>query len=96
VFEHLFSHLLRNDNQLLKLLSGENREVFMPYFTAQLHTLVQKQSQQFPKPDGVPEDFWISHIASSFIQALLWWQSHGRTQTPAQITEYFMRVICIQ
>ena len=93
VFEHLFSHLLNNDNQLLRLLSGENRDAFLPYFTAQLKGLIRQQADQFPKPEGVPEDFWFSHISAGFIQALVWWQTHGRTHTPAQITEFFIRSV---
>jgi AcrR family transcriptional regulator len=89
VFEHLFYHLQNNDNQLLCLLSGENRQVFMPYFIAGLRQLIQNQIAQFPKPSSLPDDFWRSHVTAAFVQTLQWWVANGMAQTPKQITAYF-------
>ena len=93
VFEHLFRHLQNNDNQLLRLLSGENQDVFLPYFTAGLLELVKSQSQLFPKPDGVPLGFWNAHIAATFVQTLRWWVDNGMKETIAQINFYFNAAI---
>lgn len=93
VFEHIFRHLQNNDNQLLKLLSGENREVFLPYFTAGLMDVIRKQSEEYPAPDGVPLDFWQAHIAASFVQTLRWWVDHGMVQTPEQIANFLNAVL---
>lgn len=93
VFEHIFRHLQNNDNQLLKLLSGENREVFLPYFTTGLMDVIRKQSEEYPAPDGVPLDFWQAHIAASFVQTLRWWVDHGMVQTPEQIADCLNTVL---
>ena len=93
VFEHIFRHLQNNDNQLLKLLSGENREVFLPYFTAGLMDVIRKQSEEYPAPDGVPLDFWQAHIAASFVQTLRWWVDHDMVQSPEQIADWLNTVL---
>lgn len=92
-FEHIFRHLQNNDNQLLKLLSGENRDFFLPYFTAGLMDLIRQQCEEFPAPTGLPLDFWQAHIAASFVQTLRWWVDHGMEQSPEEITAYFRKVI---
>ncbi len=93
VFEHLFRHFQNNDNQLLRLLSGENREVFLPYFTAGLSDLIRRQDGDFPAPDGIPTDFWQAHIAATFVQTLRWWVENGMRQSSEQITSYFYKAI---
>ena len=93
VFEHLFRHLQNNDNQLLRLLSGENRGVFLPYFTAGLAELISRECSKFPTPQGLPADFWQAHIAATFVQTLRWWVDHGMHEPPEQITSYFLGVI---
>lgn len=93
VFEHLFFHLQNNDNQLLRLLSGENREVFLPYFTAGLSALIENQSHVFQKPAELPTDFYHAHIAATFVQTLRWWTDHGMQESTSQITSYFMRAV---
>ena len=93
VFEHLFMHLQNNDNQLLRLLSGQNREVFQPYFTAGLFNLISRQSREFPKPDGIPAEYWYAHVAAAFVQTLHWWVDHGMEQTPDTITLWFTAAV---
>ena len=95
VFEHIFRHLQNNDHQLLKLLSGENREVFLPYFTAGLMDVIRQQDEIYPVPNELPEDFWHAHIAATFVQTLRWWVDHGMQQTPEQITVYFEKVLIL-
>ncbi|MBQ3055683.1 MAG: TetR/AcrR family transcriptional regulator [Oscillospiraceae bacterium] len=90
VFLHLFSHLMRNDNHILKLLSC-NHDLFLRYFTEQLKEIVQSQLPMFEnrKSEKLPEEFWIDHIASVFIQTLRFWLETGRKESPETLTEYF-------
>ena len=92
-FEHLFRHLQSNDNQLLRLLSGENRELFLPYFSDDLKSLVRANMDQFPKADALPADYWEDFIVSAFVQTMRWWAEHGKEQSPEEITAYFMRAV---
>ena len=43
VFLHLFQHLQKNDNNILKLLSCQNNELFLGYFKANLMKLIKKE-----------------------------------------------------
>lgn len=94
-FLHLFQHLQKNDNNLLILLSGQNRELFLPYFKENLKQLIENQTQLFDhkKCGNLPESFWVNHIASTFVETLKWWADHGQKESPETITEYFHRVL---
>ena len=91
VFLHLFSHLMKNDNHILKLLSCENNELFFGCFTEQLKEIVKSQLSLFEKrkSEKLPEAFWVDHIASVFVQTLRFWVEHGKSESPETLTEYF-------
>ena len=91
VFLHLFQHLRRNDNHILQLLSCPNNDLFLQYFKEHLQILVAQQLTAFAarKDPRLPEDFWVNHIASTFVETLRWWVENGMQETPETITEYF-------
>lgn len=91
VFQHLFVHLQKNDNGVLRLLSCRNNELFLGYFKTHLRALVVSQLARFEarRDPKLPESFWINHIAATFIETLRWWIENGMQQTPQTITEYF-------
>ena len=47
VFLHLFKHVKENDNNICKLLSSNNNEIFLEYFKTGVKTLVVKQKSEF-------------------------------------------------
>ncbi|MBR5518572.1 MAG: TetR/AcrR family transcriptional regulator [Clostridia bacterium] len=91
VFLHLFRHLQKNDNNILELLSGQNNELFLNYFKTNLLKLAESQLQSFEmrKNEKLPDDFWINHIASTFVETVKWWVETGMKESPETITEYF-------
>ncbi len=91
VFLHLFQHLQKNDNHILDLLSCRNNELFLRYFKTDLQNLVKNQLSQFDyqKSRALPENFRINHIASVFVETVLWWVNNGMRESPETITEYF-------
>ena len=95
VFEHLFAHIGRNDNNILRLLRCRNNELFLGYFKENLRKIAQDQLSQFAhrKAPQLPEDFWVDHICDTFVQTLRWWISQDLRQTPEQITEYFFLAV---
>lgn len=95
VFLHLFLHLQKNDNHILDLLSGQNNGLFLGYFKVELKKLVQSQLFQFAhrKEERLPEDFWIDHIAGTFVETVRWWLENGKKETPEKITEYFFLAV---
>ena len=91
VFLHLFQHLQKNDNNILKLLSCRNNELFLHYFKLNLQKLVESQLPSFAsrKDEKLPESFWVKHIASTFVETVRWWIDNGMQESPETITEYF-------
>ena len=95
VFLHLIQHLQRNDHNILRLLSSQNNELFLQYFKSNLLRLVESQLPLFAarKSDKLPRSFWISHIASVFVETLRWWIENGMEQSPETVTEYFFLAV---
>lgn len=91
VFLHLLQHLQKNDNQILELLSGQNNELFLHYFKINLQKLVVSQLPLFEtrRSKRLPEDFWVNHIASTFVETIRWWVEQGMIESPETIAEYF-------
>lgn len=95
VFLHLLQHIERNDNNILKLLSGKSNELFLRYFEENVRKLSESQINLFHerKPIELPEDFWREHISSSLINSIRWWISRGMKESPETVTKYFLMSI---
>ena len=95
VFLHLFQHLQKNDNNILGLLSCQNNELFSQYFKRNLRELVTSQLSLFEirKSEKLPDDFWINHITSTFVETIKWWTDNGMKESPETITEYFFLAV---
>lgn len=94
VFLHLLRHLEKNDNSISTLLVGENNELFLGYFKNELIKLVslQNDTTNIAKSKNVPEDFWINHVSSSFVECVRWWLSCKNKETPEKVYDYFIKV----
>ncbi len=93
VFLHLFEHLQKNDNQILELLSSPNNELFLGYFKTGLRKLVENQLDTFKTKSDLPQDYYINHIASTFVETVRWWIENKTELSAQQITEYFLSVL---
>ncbi len=94
-FLHLFKHIKKNDNNLYRLLSSKNNELFFSYFKEGVTALVIKNLHLFKdkKPSIIPDNFWVNHISSVFIETLRWWINDDATLSPSIITEYFFLTV---
>lgn len=95
IFSHLFEHIQKNDNNIRKLLSCKNNELFLEYFRIGVKSLIQKRIHDFEnkKPTIIPDDFWVEHISNTFIETLKWWFENDMKESPELITEYFLQTI---
>lgn len=95
VILHLLQHLQRNDNRILDLLSCENNELFLRYFKDNLNILIRKQSHLFSngKEKNIPNDYWINHVTSTFVETVRWWIANGMKEDPETLSTYFLAVI---
>lgn len=94
VFCHLLQHLERNGN-LVRLLCGENGDLFQRYFKESLNELVRTQvmgNAGGGDPD-LPREFLVNHISGSFVEMVLWWLKGNRQYTPEELDRYFGAVI---
>ncbi len=91
VFLHLLTHLKRNDNNILKLLSGQNNELFLRYFKDNLGELVSERLYLFEgrKAEKIPDSLWEHHICSTFVETVRWWIEGGMKESPETVREYF-------
>lgn len=91
VFVHLFRHLQKNDNHILTLLRCPSNALFQEYFKTGLRELVMREQGLFEarKSKKLPEDFWLEHICSVFVETLRWWSANGMKERPEEIAEYF-------
>ena len=94
-YVHLFRHLQKNDNYIRELLSSQNNELFLHYFRSSLTAYVRERLSLFEgrKNPGLPDDFWVHHIASTFVETVRWWIQGGMQQSPEQITKYFFMAV---
>ncbi len=95
IYLHLFRHLEKNDNNILDLLSSENNDLFMHYFKSGLAKLISSQPDTYENSglQGLPDDFRVNHIASTFVETVRWWVENKMQQSPEEITGYFMIAI---
>lgn len=95
VFLHLFQHLQKNDNHILDLLSSQNNQLFLRYFKTGLVQVAENQLDTFKtsKSQELPKDFWINHIASTFVETVRWWIDNKMQQPPEVINNYFLLAI---
>ena len=94
-FLHLFQHIQNNDNNIAKLLTCQNNELFFGYFKNGVKRLVLQHISDFEnkKPDILPMDFWVHHVTATFIETLRWWLQNQMQQSPEMITEYFLQSV---
>ncbi len=92
---HLLQHLQKNDNNILELLSCDNNELFLRYFKENFKKLIQKQPQIFgnKKSNEIPDDYWVNHISSTFVETVIWWLDCGMKESPETLSNYFLSVL---
>ncbi len=95
VFLHLFRHIKNNDNQICRLLTGQNNDLFLRHFKEGLCLLIKTQHPLYEeaKKLALPQDFWVNHIMSTFIETVRWWTEHGTKEPPETVTNYFLLAI---
>lgn len=94
IFCHLLQHLEKQNN-MVRLLCGENGDLFQRYFKDSLNELVRAQvigSTGSRNPD-LPLEFLVNHISGSFVEMVLWWVKENRQYTPEELDRYFCMVI---
>lgn len=95
VFCHSLKHLQENDHNILRLLACESNAIFLGYFSRMVEAIVRSQLplEKLAARRGVPEEFLLQYIASSYISMVKWWLKNCPELPPQELAEYFHRVI---
>ncbi len=95
IFLHLLIHVQENNQNIASLLSSSNNEIFMRYFKNDLNKVILAQygDTDLMKRSGLPQDYLVNHISSSFVETVYWWIDHKMKETPETIEKYFMAMI---
>ena len=95
VFIHLLQHLQKNDNNILTLLSCQNNELFIDYFKKNLKDLIKNNLDFFDqnKRKNLPEDFWVNHISTTFVETVKWWINNDKKEDAEVLSKYFLTAL---
>ena len=95
-FLHLFEHVQKNDNNILKLLACENNELFLRYFKESLSSLIKKNPCLFcdEKPADLPDEYWVHYLSVTFVETVRWWIDNGMQENAQTLADYFATVVC--
>lgn len=95
IISHILYHLLDNKRNILGILTFESGELFYGFFKQFLNESTSRHllGGKRLKEHGIPADFLINHISSSFVGMVQWWLDNKLEQTPGQLSNYFMAVI---
>lgn len=91
---HILYHLAENRNNIA-ILTFDNGGLICGFFQQFFRELASRklvQAQDWQK-QGIPEDFLINHISTSFTGMVQWWMINNRlTCSPEELAGYFMAV----
>jgi len=92
---HILYHLLDNKKNIVGLLTSSSGELFTGFFKQYLNELLAARmlSGVDSGKRGVPYDFLVNHISSSFVGMVQWWIKNRMRQSPEELSNYFMAVI---
>ncbi len=91
IFLHLLIHIKENNQNIATLLSSQNNDIFMGYFKNGLKEVIMSQygDSDLVKKSGLPEDYLVNHISTSFVATVYWWIEHKMKEPPEVIEGYF-------
>ena len=92
---HILYHLLDNRRNLIGILTSESSDLFIGIFKQYLDELLAARMLDGVdlRQKGLPRDFLVNHISSSFVGMVQWWIKNKLRQTPEELAEYFMAAI---
>ncbi len=92
IFLHLLIHIQENNQNIARLLSSPNNGIFMTYFKDELRQVLLTLyggNSTLLENSGLPEDYLINYISTSFVATVYWWLSDGMRESPETIEGYF-------
>ncbi|MDL2237592.1 TetR/AcrR family transcriptional regulator [Christensenellaceae bacterium OttesenSCG-928-K19] len=95
IITHILYHMLDSNKNIMGILTSESGELFLTFFRQYLNKLLAARILEGSdmSDKGIPEDFLINHISSSFVGMVQWWIKNSLKQSPELLSDYFLSVI---
>ncbi|WP_312104017.1 TetR/AcrR family transcriptional regulator [Pygmaiobacter massiliensis] len=89
IITHILYHLKDKDNNIVSILKGESRDVFLPMFKSFLKQVFAEKLEGKFKEINIPEDFLLHFVSGSFVEMIDWWIQGGMKESPECLEQYF-------
>lgn len=89
---HVLYHLKDSKRDIRGILACESRELFLSVFKMYLEQMFIGLTSN-DSLNGIPKEYVVNHMAGSFVETVKWWMENDMTQSPEQLTSYFLSVI---
>jgi hypothetical protein len=43
--------------------------------------------------EKLPDEYWINHVATTFVETVKWWIEQGMQESAETLAEYFLAVV---
>lgn len=93
VITHICYHLRDDHRNLVMMLKGSSRALFLHYFKNSLTETFKAVWGEAIESSNLPEDFLLNHITVAFVGALDWWISRDMRDAPETIAAYFLKAV---
>lgn len=93
VITHICYHLRDDHRNLVMMLKGSSRALFLHYFKNSLTEMFKTLWRDGIVKSAMPEDFLLNHITVAFVGALDWWISKDMQVEPETIAGYFLKAV---
>lgn len=93
VITHICYHLRDDHRNLVMMLKGSSRALFLHYFKNSLTETFKALWRGEIAKAALPEDFLLNHITVAFVGALDWWISQDMQAAPETIAAYFLKTV---
>lgn len=88
---HILYHLKDNQAEIIRLLSGESRDLFLNYFKANLTEMFRGLVAHSGL--DIPASYLESYLAGSFSDTVQWWAAQKMEAPPEAVAGYFLTVM---
>lgn len=89
---HILYHI-KDSGRIVRVMTSESGGMFTGFFKESFGKLVSERMLKGTDVSGIPEDFLVNHISSSFVGMVQWWIGSGMVQTPEEMVGNFMKVL---
>lgn len=89
---HILYHI-KDSGRIVRIMTSESGGMFTAVFRERFNELASKRMLKGTDSAGIPDDFLVNHISSSFVGMVQWWIGTDMVQTPEEMIGFYMRAL---